>query len=78
MKLFTREAWRTARPVLALSGAFNAELFARLTRSKIPWTQVPVPHYPRRAGKQTGASIAVVLRSFRDLLALRRVVRVFN
>jgi glycosyltransferase involved in cell wall biosynthesis len=37
--------------------------------------EVPVHHYPRTAGKQTGANIRVVLRAFAELLAFRVEMR---
>jgi glycosyltransferase involved in cell wall biosynthesis len=37
--------------------------------------EVPVHHYPRTAGKQTGANLRVVIRAFRELLAFRAEMR---
>ena len=37
--------------------------------------EVPVHHYPRRSGKQTGASPRVVLRAFGELFAFRAEMR---
>ena len=36
---------------------------------------VPVTHLPRQAGKATGAKLRVILRAFKELLALRRDIR---
>ena len=49
----------------------NTEVFvlARSQRARI--VEVPVNHYPRTSGKQTGADPRVVLRAFRELLAFR-------
>jgi hypothetical protein len=37
--------------------------------------EVPVHHYPRRSGKQTGANLRVVLRAFAELFAFRAQMR---
>jgi hypothetical protein len=37
--------------------------------------EVPVEHYPRTSGKQTGANPRVVLRAFGELLAFRAEMR---
>ena len=37
--------------------------------------EVPVQHYPRTSGKQTGANPRVVLRAFGELLAFRAEMR---
>lgn len=75
MKLFRRDVWRAAHPRIATGALFNGEFFFRLRRARIPWIQVSVPHYPRRAGVPTGAKPGVILRMFRELWALRMSVR---
>ncbi|MDD5103299.1 MAG: glycosyltransferase family 2 protein [Candidatus Peribacteraceae bacterium] len=72
MKVWHRSLWPRIRPVHATGALINAEMFYRLHRLGIPWKQVPVHHYPRLKGVQTGAHLRVILRMFRDLLALRR------
>ena len=52
--------------------AISPELLARLHRAGHRSIQVPVPHYPRSSGKQSGLDPKVVLRSFMDLYAVRR------
>jgi glycosyltransferase involved in cell wall biosynthesis len=52
--------------------AISPELLARLHRAGHRFVEVPVPHYPRAFGEQTGLSPKVVLRSFADLYAVRR------
>jgi len=48
----------------------SAELMAQLTgRAKI--CEVDVRHLPRVAGQQSGASLKVILRAFKELLLLR-------
>jgi glycosyltransferase involved in cell wall biosynthesis len=52
--------------------AISPELLARLHRAGHRFVEVPVPHYPRTYGQQSGLSPKVVLRSFVDLYAVRR------
>ncbi len=52
--------------------AISPELLARLGRAGHRFIEVPVPHYPRSSGKQSGLDPKVVLRSFLDLYAVRR------
>lgn len=50
----------------------NSELLTLARRRGARIIEVPVHHFPRTAGAQTGARPAVVLRAFRELYALRR------
>jgi len=71
MKLFRRDIWPKVRPEFATGALFNAEVFYRARKQGIAWKQVFVEHYPRKAGKQTGANLGVILRMFRDMWRLR-------
>jgi len=71
MKLFRRDIWQSIRPEYATGALVNAEIFYRARKQGIPWKQVLVEHYPRRAGTQTGAHLGVILRMFRDMWRLR-------
>lgn len=71
MKVFRREIWQSIRPTRAVEKLYNTEMFLRLKRQGIPWKHVDVPHYPRRAGKPTGASAHVILRMIKELWDLR-------
>ena len=69
-KLYRREIFD--RIELRSSGALiDAEILARATHLGCTIVDVPVTHLPRTAGKQTGAKIGVILRAFKELLALR-------
>ena len=50
----------------------DTEILARAVRKGYRLTQRGVHHYPRTAGQQTGASLGVILRAFRELWLLRR------
>jgi glycosyltransferase involved in cell wall biosynthesis len=52
--------------------AISPELLARLYRDGQKFVEVPVPHYPRVNGTQTGLKARVVIRSFIDLYNIRQ------
>jgi hypothetical protein len=73
-KLFRREV--VADMPMSSGGALiSAEILARATRKGCRIAQAGVHHYPRTAGKQTGASLKVILRAFKELFALYRRIR---
>ncbi len=69
-KLFRRAVVDTIE--MKSNGALiSAEILARAARAGFTYTELPVEHRPRLAGKQTGASLRVILRAFRELWRLR-------
>jgi glycosyltransferase involved in cell wall biosynthesis len=65
-----------ARMALHSEGALiNTEMLVLARQLHARIVEVPVHHYPRTAGKQTGANVAVVLKAFRELLAFRAEIR---
>jgi len=73
-KLFRREIFD--RIELVSAGAMiNTELFARARQLGLRFKEVPVSHYPRAAGKQSGANPKVVLTAFGELIRIRRCLR---
>ena len=50
----------------------STEILARAAREGYTIAQRGVHHYPRTAGRQTGANPKVILRAFRELHKLRR------
>jgi glycosyltransferase involved in cell wall biosynthesis len=69
-KLFRREALEEIR--LESGGAFlSAELLIKLRARGCRVVEVGVPHYPRAAGRASGANPKVVVRAVRDFWALR-------
>ncbi len=75
MKAFRRSVWPKIRPTHGVEKLFNTEMFLRLKQEKIPWKQVDVPHFPRRAGNPTGAKFYVIKRMFTELYEIRRNVK---
>lgn len=75
-KLFRREA--IAEVVPSLQGQYattSAELMARLYRNRARVVNVPVKHYPRVHGHQSGLDFRVVTQSF---VSLWQVARALN
>jgi glycosyltransferase involved in cell wall biosynthesis len=73
-KLYKREIFD--RIELSSTGALiDAEVLARAAAKGYRITQKGVHHYPRRAGVQTGASLRVIARAFRELFELRHRIR---
>ncbi len=69
-KVFRRDALHGIR--LESGGAFfSAELLLKLRASGRRIVEVGVPHYPRTAGRPSGANPRVVLRAIRDFWRLR-------
>lgn len=57
-------------------GAFiNTEILVRARAAGYEVKEVPVSHFPRVAGVQSGANPVVVMRAFRELGALRNELR---
>jgi glycosyltransferase involved in cell wall biosynthesis len=70
-KLYKREIFDNIE--LSSTGALiSAEILARAVRRGYSLTQKGVHHYPRTAGKQTGANLRVIFRAFKELFNLRR------
>lgn len=72
-KIFRREVFeRVPLERVRSNGAFfSPELLLVLRAAGARIREVGVPHYPRVAGSEKGASLTVVLRAIRDLLRLR-------
>jgi glycosyltransferase involved in cell wall biosynthesis len=65
-----------SRMALHSEGALiNTEMLVLARQLQARVVEVPVHHYPRTAGKQTGANIRVVIRAFAELLAFRAEMR---
>ena len=76
-KLYKREIFDKIE--MSSTGALiDAEILARAVRKGYRITQKGVHHYPRTAGQQTGASIRVILRAFKELFKLQSRIRSEN
>jgi len=73
-KLYKKEIFDNIE--LSSTGALiDTEILARAIREGYTITQKGVHHYPRTAGRQTGANLRVILRAFKELLKLRGRIR---
>jgi len=73
-KLYKRRIFDNIKMV-STGALIDAEILARAVRKGYKVTQKGVHHYPRTAGKQTGANLKVILRAFRELFALQRRIK---
>jgi glycosyltransferase involved in cell wall biosynthesis len=71
LKVFRREVFESALPLVARSAAFNPEIALKAKRAGYRIVQVPVHHYTRRAGRRSGARLKPILRAMRDIVRLR-------
>jgi glycosyltransferase involved in cell wall biosynthesis len=69
-KLFRRSVWQELS-VRSRGATFSAELLIKARRHGFRIVELPVSHYPRKAGQATGARPRVILRALRDLFRLR-------
>jgi hypothetical protein len=53
----------------------NTDILVQAKKVGFTIKEVPVTHFPRLQGKQTGANIRVVLKAFRELFGLYRKLR---
>ncbi|MBU2213229.1 glycosyltransferase family 2 protein [Patescibacteria group bacterium] len=71
MKIINAKIWSQIRPRIATGGSFFAELFVRLRVAGITWIEVPVHHYPRNSGMQTGAHPRTMFIIIKEIILLR-------
>ncbi len=74
-KMFPRRAYEAVRPIKSGGALFSAELIIKWKRKGFSIKEVPVRHFPRKFGRQTGANIRVILRMFRECWKLRNELR---
>ncbi len=73
-KLFRREVLESM-PMRSDGAFLSAELLVRATAAGNRICQIPVRHYPRKAGAPTGARLGVIARAFRELWELKGELR---
>ncbi len=74
-KLFPKSAYRAIKPIKSGGALFTAEFLIKLTKKGFTLREVPVRHFPRRFGKQTGANLMVILRMFKECWKLKDELR---
>ena len=73
-KLYKREIFDKIE-MISNGALIDAEILARATKKGYKISQKGVHHYPRTAGEQTGAKISVILKAFKELFKLHRIIR---
>ncbi len=73
-KLYKRKIFDSMELVSA-GALIDTEVLARTVREGYSIAQRGVHHYPRTAGKQTGANVKVILRAFKELFKLYRQIK---
>lgn len=68
-KLFKREALNLKNMHNSNGGVFYAQIFSRARGRKIK--EIPVDHFPRLKGRQTGASKKIIFNAVMDLIKLK-------
>lgn len=63
-KIFPKNAYLKIRPIQSEGAFFSAELLMKFIREGYTIKEIPVNHYPRKYGNQTGANIKVILKMF--------------
>ena len=74
-KVFPTRAYQDIRPIKSDGALFSAEFLIKLKRNGFKLNEVPVRHFPRRFGTQSGANIKVILRMFKESWKLRNELR---
>lgn len=73
-KLFRRRVFETIQ-VQSVGAMINTEILSLSHKHGMTIKEVPVSHFARVAGTQTGAKLSVILRAFRELLKMRRSLK---
>lgn len=76
-KLFRREVFERIQ-IRSVGAMVNTEILAQAARFGMKIKEIPVAHYPRYHGKSTGANLRVIVKAFRELFRLWRVLRNIN
>lgn len=69
-KLFRREVFEKVK-LSSVGAMINTELLVRAQQEGMRIKEVPVSHFPRQAGTQTGANLRVIAKAFRELFEMR-------
>jgi glycosyltransferase involved in cell wall biosynthesis len=69
-KVFKRRVFE-AIPIHSVGAFVNTEILVRAKAAGFSIKQLPVSHYPRAAGEQSGADFRVIAKAFSELYRLR-------
>lgn len=71
-KLFRRTIWQRVQPIEALDDKLFSVEFLQKAGNVTPILELPVHHFPRRAGMASGASLSVMMASGKELIRTYR------
>jgi len=69
-KLIKKGVFNSVQPLIGEEKVTQIEMLVKAKKLGFKFAEVGVHHYPRRFGKQTGADLKVVIKSFIDLFKL--------
>ena len=73
-KLFQRKIFESIE-IDTVGAMVNTEILSRALRAGFTLKEVPVRHFPRRFGTQSGAKLRVILKAFYELAKIYRKLR---
>jgi glycosyltransferase involved in cell wall biosynthesis len=73
-KLFRRDVFTNIR-LETVGAMINTEILTLAQRNDMRIKEVPVSHYPRLAGEQTGANVKVIFKALRELFIMREKLK---
>ncbi|MDA9101211.1 glycosyltransferase family 2 protein [Omnitrophica bacterium] len=71
-KLFPKKVLNSLQPLRSHGALINAEFLKKAVLKGYTLKEVPVHHYQRRFGQQSGANLKVIVRMFREYWKLRK------
>lgn len=74
-KIFPVAAYRSVKPIKSDGALFSAEFLIKLQNNGYSLKEIPVRHFPREHGTQSGANLKVILKMFRESWKLRNELR---
>lgn len=74
-KIFPSSAYRDVKPIKSEGALFSAEFLIKLKRKGFSFKEVPVRHFPRIFGSQTGANMRVIMKMFKESWKLRNELK---
>jgi len=74
-KVFPRAAYERVKPIKSDGALFSAEFMIRLKHAGYDFVELPVEHYPRLYGEQSGADLRVIIRMFKESWKMRNELR---
>lgn len=75
-KLFRQEIFNQIE-INSVGAMVNTEILSRAAKLGFTIKEVPVSHYPRFRGRQTGARLRVIVKAFKELIRLYNELRLY-